>query len=517
MDNLSNPTTRATPKVSVITTLQFPRHRPLECLLSWTKGQEFPQDEIELIVVANGRRRSLENEVRGILRPQDQMVTVDTTNEMQLYDVGGRTARGEWLMFTEPHCIAEPDCLRALLDHVIPRNLAGACVRTLPTEETSPVARMEARMYLEDAATWTQEGDWRKFTKRGTMVRKDAFEAAGGFDARHLRYAEITFAAALHEGGYVMGFAPEAAITHFNSTDLGELLGYVWEYRRQEMRMSEGASASTDGDAALAGLMSRRNWHDRLRGILKRPLRKALRGMRLPENRAVARSMAGLMLPRAMARGAKRGASVMRAAWRFGGACCRFYLPGKSDEARYAAYKHVWQSFGDLSAATAPQKAQDQVSEPELLPGPVCMVGAASPPGIAGFQDAEHYEGSSFRWTTAISVLRFASQPEAPMVSLNVLAVRPLKPKQVTVLWNKTRLSFDAARSTPTTWFFGPKKRTDGPAMRRPDGDWLTIVCPPWSSNKKEHRVLGLPLVSVELLAPRHADVPQEAIPAQKG
>jgi len=488
----------APPKVSVITTLLYPRHRPLECLRSWTEGQHFPTEAVELVVVINGRRRALEEQVKAMLRPQDRTVETASTNEMGLYDLGARAARGEWLMFTEPHCIASPDCLREMLNCAEARGWAGACVRTLPMEDASPVARMEARMYLQDAANWTLEGDWRKFTKRGTMVRKDAYESVGGFNPDHLRYAEISFAAALHQKGHVMGFAPEATITHFNSTNFGELLGYVWEYRRQELRMGEGHRASTDGDPTLAGLMRREDWHRRLRGILKKPFRKGLRGARLPENRALVRSMAGLMLPSMMARGLKRGTNAVRAAGRFARAFCGFYLPGRTEEARYADYKRVWQSFGDLSAATAPQTKTGS-SEADLLRGTVCEVGFISPPCIAGFHDAEHFEGKPFRWTAAVATLRFEGRIGVPTVSLKVLPVRSLKPKQVTVLWNKTRLSFDAAQSTATHWVFATKKKADGKTAPRLDGDWLTLICPPWSANAVDHRALGLALVAVEL------------------
>src|SRR5262249_17326992 len=157
-----------------------------------------------------------------------------SVNEMELYDFGARQARAPWLLFTEPHVIADAHCLAALVRDVEERHWDGACVRTLPGSQRQWVARIEARMYLEDAATWTQEGDWRKFTKRGVLLRRTAYEAVGGLDHRYLRFAETVIAARLHAHGFRLGYVPEAVVTHYNSTDLSELLDYVWEYRRQE-------------------------------------------------------------------------------------------------------------------------------------------------------------------------------------------------------------------------------------------------------------------------------------------
>ena len=68
---------------SVTTTLQFPREDPLECLQSWTTGQDLSSEDTELIVISNGSRPRLEKEVLTILREQDQFVTLETDNEME--------------------------------------------------------------------------------------------------------------------------------------------------------------------------------------------------------------------------------------------------------------------------------------------------------------------------------------------------------------------------------------------------------------------------------------------------
>src|SRR3979411_271544 len=112
MSTGNQPSSCHSPLVSVVTTLLFPRQRPLDCLTSWTSGQQFPPGQIELVIVANGRRPALEREVQSILRAEDRIINVDSKNERALYGAGARAARGAWLLFTEPHCLADPHCVR---------------------------------------------------------------------------------------------------------------------------------------------------------------------------------------------------------------------------------------------------------------------------------------------------------------------------------------------------------------------------------------------------------------------
>jgi hypothetical protein len=246
---------RVKPLVSVVTTLAFPRRRPVDCLRSWTSGQRF-DGEVELVVVSDARRPRLERRVQAALRPGDRLVRLPGADEIAQYELGARVARGDWLLFTEPHVEALPDCLAELFDHVRREDLAGACVRTLPQHDASRVARMESRMYHQDPAGWTRDGDWRTFTKRGVLVAREAYLDAGGVDPARQRFAETALAQRLRELGHRVGYAPRAGIRHQNSTHLAELLAYVWEYRRQgqaEAHVPALVDACADGEWARVG------------------------------------------------------------------------------------------------------------------------------------------------------------------------------------------------------------------------------------------------------------------------
>jgi len=421
-------------QVSVVATLAFPRARPVECLASWTKGQDFPQEEIELIVATDGRRPALDRQVAGALRPSDRMLTLPGYSEMELYAAGAGAARGRWLLFTEAHCLARPDCVRELVAHAIEHGLAGACVRTLPGRDGSRVARMEARMYREAATGWNDDSGI--FTKRGVLLARAAYEEAGGLDTARRRYSETAILPRLHERGHRIGYARTAGIAHQNSTSLSELLGYVWEYRRQE-------------------------------------------GGRPPPP-----SLAGLRAPRpALAVLRSRLSFAAAAARRFAHAWLGFRLAAGDEERSYAAYSRLWESFGELSVALERPRLPRELSRATVYP--VAELEAAE---LAGFHAVERANGVGFRWTGPVAMIRFERRPPPRQVVLDVLGIRALDGDQVHAYWNDERLTH-AGR-----FAFAASGRSEERVST------LTLVCPRLDSTaSSETRRLGLPLVSVEL------------------
>lgn len=427
------PVSGVKPAVSVIVTLEFTRERPLDCLASWTSGQVGIDGTIELIVVSSGRHPSLERKVAATLGPADRLLRVASDNLMALYDAGARAARGTWLLFTEPHVEASPDCIGALLDHTTAHGLAGACVRTLPQADRSRAGRMEARMYLEDIAGWTQDGDWRTFTKRGVLVSLEAYLDAGGLDAGRLWFAETALAQRLHERGHRVGYAPAATVRHQNSTDLRELLAYAWEYRRQELVAPDVAPRLPLAVVADALRVAARHRHD---GAWRR-LSAALVTAAAPSG--VSRLLAGT-----------HPAARSIVAWLI------YHRPRQDDDRVYAAYRRLWQAVGDLAVATARGRS-------------------------AGFHEPETWQGTPFRWTRPVATVALG---ESGRIVVEVLPIRPIGPDDVLVYrgaerlrpagWTDTRLRFEGAVSGP-----------------------VTIVIPPLPRAGGELRALGLPLVSV--------------------
>jgi GT2 family glycosyltransferase len=146
-------------------------------------------------------------------------------------------------------------------------------------------------------------------------VRRDAYAAVGGFKSAFGCFAESLLAAELHAGGYRLGYAPAAAVKHYNSTDLRDLVAYVNEYRAGEAAFRRSADA-----ARFAPYFG---WSDagNTGRILDRPLAGRYRWLR---------AKAAYLWARA-----------------------QFALPARNAEQRYQRFCRLWARMSDAAAARA--------------------------------------------------------------------------------------------------------------------------------------------------------------------
>jgi hypothetical protein len=225
------------PELSVVLTLVDHHGHAGECIESWARKQDLDRDRYEVIVVGSGGEREVEEMIRPLLAAQDRLLRRDSSRELELHDHGARSAQGRWLLFTEAHTVAEPNCLSSLLDHLSENatSYAGACIRSLGDGSRNPIAKCEQRWYEEGFAEWSREGDWRKVTIRGFAISRDAYLDSGGFEHRFGCFAETALAATLDDRGHRLACALGAAVKHYDATDLGELISYVREYREGEL------------------------------------------------------------------------------------------------------------------------------------------------------------------------------------------------------------------------------------------------------------------------------------------
>jgi GT2 family glycosyltransferase len=225
------------PELSVVLTLLDHNGHAFEGVGSWTRKQDLPRERYEVIAVGSGGEPAVEEAIRPLLTSNDRLLRRLSMRELELHDHGARAARGHWLLFTEGHTVAESSCLSSLLGYLTENEgrYAGACIRSTDDGSPNPIAKSERRWYADGFEEWSREGDWRKVTIRGFAIRRDAYLEAGGFDHRFGCFAETAMAATLEQRGYRLGYAPAAAVKHYDATEIGELLSYVREYREGEL------------------------------------------------------------------------------------------------------------------------------------------------------------------------------------------------------------------------------------------------------------------------------------------
>src|SRR5262249_3295544 len=146
----------------------------------------------------DSRVGALADALRARLRPWDQCLELETTNEMEQRVIGARLARGEYLFFTEPHVLFEPETVAEAIRFFETQAYVGFCGRSMPIPGKL-FTYNETRMFREAFQEWSKRGNWAKVYSRGFAIRKSIYFEVGGFQHRYRDFAEPLIAATLKE------------------------------------------------------------------------------------------------------------------------------------------------------------------------------------------------------------------------------------------------------------------------------------------------------------------------------
>ncbi|MBL8664544.1 MAG: glycosyltransferase [Candidatus Odyssella sp.] len=488
----------AAPALSVVVPTRDHRGHIVESLSSWTRGQTLARERYEVLVVDDGGDPAITRTARGLLGPGDRLLAVPGADEPALHDHGARAAHGAVVLFTEAHCVAEPGCLSALQTYLESHRseLAGACLTTVDDGNPHPIARIEARAYQEGFAAWSQPGDWRKVTIRGTAVRRDAYLGVGGFDAGLGVFSEMALAAELDAAGHRLGHAAAARITHYNSTAIADMLDYVAAFRDGEVRYRARVPAARfdayfgwGADWAEAGAAERRLAFACARASLARGLVAMVKG----RSGALARSMAAVLAERAGDALAFGRIGVLRAGVAYAAARARFARPGLDAEERYRRFQVLWNAAGRRGFERALRRARAGGGGAAAAPALLYRPGELASDALCGFHARERHEGRSFRWAGPLALLRVQVPAGDHMIALDTGGLSALRVDGFDVYLDGARVQPAAAQDgrflfhAPRALFAAEGARTLVIAAPR-----LRAVAP------AEHRALGLPLFAVE-------------------
>jgi hypothetical protein len=224
-------------RFSVIVPLEFHRGQIEPSLRQWTRGQTYPRDRYEVIAAAC--RHSLSADARltlsSLITVPDRLLLYDAPHDMALSACAAREAVGDVLVFTESHCLPDPTFLaradESLLDHP---EWAGFSGRSLRITHNA-LSIVEADVYEEDIRHGMEEHPWRKILDQCFVVRKTAYDDAGGFRAALGHFAEWHLAAGMHYRGDCIGYAPLVRIWHYYAGDCREIVDFARDFARGEM------------------------------------------------------------------------------------------------------------------------------------------------------------------------------------------------------------------------------------------------------------------------------------------
>jgi len=227
--------------ISVVIPLYDKRIDEKECFDSWCHEQSLDRDRYEVIVVSNGESPDADSRIKGLIGKHDLFLSMPGGNMSDLYNLGARSARGNLPLLTELHCIARPDFLEKVLEYMEANDVDGACVRTdIPDQNV--FGQVEASLFDDLFEEWSGDDDWRKVLVRGFAIYKDKYLSAGGIDGRYPRFADWVLAARLHAQGSRLGYAKEAGLVHYYSTEFSQFLPNVRVHIQDECRFRDTES-----------------------------------------------------------------------------------------------------------------------------------------------------------------------------------------------------------------------------------------------------------------------------------
>jgi hypothetical protein len=479
-------------ELSVILPLGDHRRLAVASARAWA-GQTLDAGCYEIVAVADGRERRTEERVRQALRPSDRLLTLPGRSEIELYQGGAEAARGQTLLFTESHCVPEPDAARALVRFL---EETGAPAATLASGHLRRrgLAPLEARLSDRARAERSSERWWAGVSLRGFALRRELFEAIGGFRIELERFAETALAIELDRRGVRCAQARDAVVNHGDCVWPGELEAALLSLGRGRRTCVGGDLGGAD-DPYLGAhdCVARSELDPSLARALCRTLVAGLGDLLTAPGRARARVAAaalGRLTPVAAA--GARGARLAHRAWaRLAFVLC---LPDVGDpERRLRRFRAAW-------AAVVRCGEMERLPSGPLVPlgpppTPLCYrPGEMAEDHFVGFHGRERDADGSFRWSSPAALLRFAAPPSDYRAVLRLL--RPPAEPRLRLFLNGRRLETPADTSGTVTF------AVDRRALRRGGEQHLVFLCAPFHPRDvgiADDRVLGVAVRSFAL------------------
>ena len=180
--------------------------------------QSLPREAFEIIVIdndANHQPPPLPAGVRCLHAPQGYSYAAR--------NAGAASATGELLAFTDADCLPDPDWLaEGLASFAAQPDLAllAGRIEVFAAQENA-VSRYE-NLFEFQQAEWVRL--WRFGVTANLMVRRPAFDGAGGFNAAMKSGGDSDFCRRCQALGLAIGYAESALVRHPSRETLGALL-----------------------------------------------------------------------------------------------------------------------------------------------------------------------------------------------------------------------------------------------------------------------------------------------------
>ena len=172
-------------------------------------------------------------------------------------NLGARRASGDFLVFTDSDCVPEPDWIAHLCGAFDSDRVAGVGGSYGIRNDSSLLARLVHEEIVLRHARLARDVDF--LGSFNVAYRRDAFDAAGGFDESFARASgeDNDLAYRLQDAGGVLRFVPQARVQHYHPSRLIPYLRTQMRHGYWRMRLYAKHPRRSGGDdyAGLGDLL----------------------------------------------------------------------------------------------------------------------------------------------------------------------------------------------------------------------------------------------------------------------
>lgn len=238
----------STPELSVLIPWISGRGKAIRALESWTRAQTCPPEVYEVIIATSGDGSVIRSSLQGFeddfsirVLPESGRTYAEQINAC------ARQALGDWVLVTELHVEARPDCLSRVLAWIQndSEGFAGAPVETV-SKFHGLAGSMESALYEAASRGWNHPEHWHNVRVRGTVIKRSFFLERGGFNPRYELACDIAFGLEASNDGYRFGRITPVCAEHWENINLRGVFGDAYNYSKGE------AAFRLEGPSGLA-------------------------------------------------------------------------------------------------------------------------------------------------------------------------------------------------------------------------------------------------------------------------
>lgn len=247
MVGVNEPTRRL--DVSVIVPVEFHRGLAVECIQGWANSQTYPRERYQIVIAApHTLDASISSRIQDYLQPWDRLDYFPFHHDMPLVTQAAYLADGDWLLFTESHCLPEPNALSHLLETAAAHpDWAGFSSATAPITHNL-LSEIEAEIYDSDIRDKLTNHAWLKVMDQCFLIRRSAYFDCGGLEPEYGHFAEWLLSATLRLAGYPVGFDLTPVIQHYYIGEQKELEEFTLDFAYGQIKFA--AERHSDARAA---------------------------------------------------------------------------------------------------------------------------------------------------------------------------------------------------------------------------------------------------------------------------